>query len=263
MNQAPGWIGEVYSHTGWLYLKLFENRIFFIDFWSVAHLWTGWVLLFLFQAMGCRRKWLWIPLILFLYELSEILFLLFALDIFRAETLKDQVTDMVVGLMGAFLAFLVLRLKPGKKRTWPLIPDGVALFSATTIAFAWVGLYGYKYNFQLFNSPGLNYWAFANWSAGGYLLARTYLWLKKRTGNILLAFPALWAAYFTILLGLEAFGYHVMQVREISLVDSHPLVFGLIHGSGGLHLYYLLFPLLITGLYEASAVIARRAKARN
>lgn len=104
------WINEV---TAPLYTVIYGNAIFFIDYWSFVHFTSGAVVFSALTALRFKRRWLILFLLLLLYELIEITTIFVALDLFRPETLKDQVTDILVGGLGAAAAHLA----PGPLRS--------------------------------------------------------------------------------------------------------------------------------------------------
>ncbi len=62
---------------------------------------------------------------------------------------------------------------------------------------------------------------------------------------MLLQIIAGWLFYFAVLLVVEYMGYYVLQIREASATAGDDLIWGLIHGTVVLHIYYLCFPFTI------------------
>lgn len=238
------------EHTGWLYTKIYENMFFFFDYWSVVHLWSGLIIFIILAAIKLKRKWLSLFILLLLYELAEIAFLYFALDIFKPETFKDQVTDIVVGLVGGWIAFHIIRRKSEKTVIATAFQKVLMFFSSFTLAFLWVGNYHYHYNVTSLNTPGINLWAFSLWCIGGYIIIELYLSIKRRVNNKIGQLIILWLIYFGSLLIIEFIGYYCVEIQERSISYNNPLIFGLIHGSFWLHLYYMTSPFLIVAFYE-------------
>jgi hypothetical protein len=89
-------IVELINKNGdWLYVKLFENPIFFFDFWSLVHFWSGGILLTIILTKGYRNKWSILFSLLLFYEIVEISMLYVSLNVFLPETIKDQFTDIL------------------------------------------------------------------------------------------------------------------------------------------------------------------------
>ncbi|MEI6456651.1 MAG: hypothetical protein WCO93_10215 [bacterium] len=250
----------LFEHTGWLYTKICENNLFFIDYWTFPHLWSGLVVFFLLAALGWKRKFLWLFVFITLYEVVEILLEIFALHIFKPEIIKDKLTDIFTGAIGGLIAWVILRWKPKQENPNWFVRNTPALFSSGTLSFLWVGSYQYKYNIEWMNFPGLNLWAFLLWMSGGFIFLKIYLYLRRTAGRKYRGMLLAWLIYFLLLLVIEFVGYQILQIRETSIHVKQPLVFGLIHGSAGLHIYYLIFPFLIILFHETQLKVIAKAR---
>ena len=102
------WIRE---NTDWLYTKIYENSFFFFDLWSFAHLWAGIGIIIVLTFLGVKFRFRILFLVLFLYEFIEIMMIFLALKVFKPETIKDQITDLVVGVLGGLMGLYLLRTK--------------------------------------------------------------------------------------------------------------------------------------------------------
>jgi len=243
------------EHTDWLYTMIYENRFFFFDYWSLVHLWSGLIIFILLAAIKLKRKWLILFVLLLLYELAEIAFLYIALDIFKPETFKDQITDIVVGLIGGWIGCQVIKKKFERTYIATGFQKFLIFFSSFTLAFLWVGNYHYHYNVTSLNTPGINLWAFFLWCVGGYIIIELYLTIKRRVNNKIGQLIILWLIYFVSLLVIEFIGYYCVEIQERSISYDNPLIFGLIHGSFWLHLYYMTSPFLLVAFYETLSLI--------
>ncbi len=255
-----GFFRWLFAHTGWLYVKIYENDFFFIDYWTFPHLWSGLIVFVLLAALGWRRQFFWLIFFITMYEVVEILLEIFALHIFKPEILKDKLTDVMTGLLGGVIAWAILRWTARVERSSWLTCNTPILFSSGTLSFLWVGSYQYRYNIEWMNFAGLNLWAFLLWMAGGFIFLKIYISLKSRSRQKYIAVFLSWIIYFILLLVIEFAGYHLLQIRETSIHHKRPLLLGLIHGSPGLHLYYLLFPFIIILFYEYLLKIIARAQ---
>ena len=56
-EQLVLWIRD---QTGWLYHQVYQNQLFFFDLWSLAHLWSGFVLFSILLAIKVKYPWLWL-----------------------------------------------------------------------------------------------------------------------------------------------------------------------------------------------------------
>ena len=255
-----GFYNWFYLRTNWLYTKIFETELFFFDYWSLVHFLSGFVIIILLMAFRLNQKWLWLIGLLIIYELIEIGFLFFALHIFKPESLKDQVTDLVVGSFGGWISYRLISLRSEKAFPDKLLRKFPLIFTSVTLAFIWVGNYQYQYNVSILNTPGLNLWAFFLWCIGGFYTLELYVVLKKNINNKYTRLIYLWIVYFAAMLIVEFIGYDWLHISEIGNIDNKPLIFGLIHGSFWLHLYYLSAPFLMILLYETFIMFSIKAR---
>jgi hypothetical protein len=237
-------------HTEFLYTIICQRGLFYFDFWSLVHIWSGLVLFVLLLAFNIKRRWFWLIFLIIIYEVAEIAFIYFALQIFRPERINDQILDNVVGIFAAILCYSILLYKSNTKRVvyfpdWPFM-----LSSSLTFAFVWVGNYRYEYNYQTLNTSGINLWAFSLWLAGGLAFLTVYRSIKKSITRVFRRLSVSWLLYFISLLTIEYVGYYLLEIREVSVPQANAIFFGLIHGNLALWIYYLIFPFLIVLFYE-------------
>jgi len=247
-------------HTEFLYTMIYENGFVFFDFWSIAHFWSGMVLFLVLAAINVKYKWFLMVFFILLYELIEVSFILFAFNIFQPERYNDLIMDTIVGLSAGLISYLILLNKSNTKKIENLPAWLLMLFSSVTLAFIWVGNYQYKYNYEIFNTKGLNLGAFGLWTIGGFVYLLFYHACIRKERRIIRRFFLAWVVYFVLLLALEYTGYYTMRWHEVSIPGAKPLIFGLIHGNLALHLYYLIFPLLVIPLYEIFMYLVFRAQ---
>jgi hypothetical protein len=247
----------ILAETDWLYTRIYQNDFLFFDLWSIVHLWCGFVILLLLRAFRIRPAIPFLFMILFLYELAEILFIYFAFDLFRPETIKDQVTDLVVGMLGGFLSAWLLSyaVKHASSHRY-LVLSGMMMLASLTYAFPWVGFYQYHYDISFYNTPGINVFAYVWWTLGGCYLLGVYWFFRKK--KFILRLALTWIIYTVSLLVAEYFGYYVFKIHENSDVELNPLIFGLIHGTRTMHIFYLICPFLIILLYSIAVWLMNR-----
>lgn len=254
------WIYEFNEITAWLYTRIYQNGFFFFDLWSAVHCWNGFFLYFLFARFSNYNKLFWpVLIVLLLYEIAEIFTIYIALHIFRPETIKDQFTDIFIGLTGTALAFFLdkgIRKSYMNARTYNTL---IAAIAGGTYSFLWVGFYGYQYNhgFTILNTPGLNTGAFLFWWAGAWGTIEFYKMLKVK--NILLHWLLTWLGYLAVLFTVEYIAYHLVGIHEISRNGENPLIFNIIHGTPLLHFVYMISPFLSVGLYLAMKSLIKSA----
>jgi len=238
------------EHTAFLYTMIYEKGFVFFDLWSIAHFWSGLVLFLVLAALNWKRKWFWLVFFILLYELCEVAFIYFALNIFKPERYNDLIMDVLVGVAGASISNFILLFNSNTKKGEYLHAWSFMLFSSITLAFIWVGNYQYTYNYEIFNTKGLNIGAFGLWTIGGFVFLLFYHATIRKEGRFFLRLFLAWIVYFVFLLVLEHTGYNTMQWHEVSIPGARPLILGLIHGNRALHFYYLIFPFLVIALFE-------------
>ncbi len=89
-------------NTEWLYTVLYHNKYFFFDYWSLVHFFSGFFIPVILSNLRIRRIYFITFLLLVLYEVVEISLIYVAFNIFKPETIKDQITDIIVGFFGCY-----------------------------------------------------------------------------------------------------------------------------------------------------------------
>ncbi len=93
--------------TAGLYTVIYKGDYFFIDYWSFVHFFCGILIVLIAYSKRHSRPFFLLACLLFGWELLEISFLYFALNIFRPETLPDQFADIVIGFAGGGIGWLI------------------------------------------------------------------------------------------------------------------------------------------------------------
>ena len=234
-------------HSGWLYEKIYENQFFFIDYWSFAHLWSGFVLFTMLLSLRKRNPFLWLLIYLSFYEIFEIAMLYLSLHVFQPETIKDQFTDIFVGMIGGILSYLYINQKANNRNTFFEKIDIEALFVAETISFLWVD----RSQFFFFQPEGavplsvLNYlWRILL----GYLLLRIYACNRRIDRNVSNGLQVFLLAYFTlfILTGFQLGIYTFSKIFNI-------------HFNTSFFVYQMCYPFITILFYEGICYIFESA----
>lgn len=238
------------TNTDWLYVVVYQNKFFFIDYWSFVHFGSGILLPIVLTNLKIKKVYSISMLLLIVYEVVEISLIYFAFNVFKPETIKDQFTDILIGMYGVLVSYFFKRKFSTIYLNTIVRLNLYAVFSSLIIAFNWVGFYKYKYNIEAFNTNGLNIWAFLWWSIGLFLICLFHIRLKDKFQNEKLYYFILYIFYLIILLLVEFIGYELLNIREIYHSNSTALLFNLIHGTFILHLFYLTSPFIIILSYE-------------
>lgn len=242
------------TNTAWLYFKLYECSYLFIDFWTIIHFFSGITILLCIELFQVRKKWVVLFASLFCYEVVEISILYVTLNIFKPETIKDQFTDVFVGMLGglvaSFLIKTILQTKAIESRE-QIVKNIVIIVVSFLISFLWVGFYGYRYSHEFFNSNGVNYTAFLLWWGGIIILGKIYYGLKSKLNSFSKTLLFSWGIYFLGLCLLEYLFYHVLGVREIGTSERKAMLFDIIHGTKKLYIFYLSVPIISITFFES------------
>lgn len=225
---------DFYAFTKWLYIKIYDGSVFFIDYWSIVHIFSGFLLVILIFALKVKHKKLIFFAGLFLWEISEILFQLFALGIFKPETLKDQITDIIIGTIGGCLAYIFLKYifkQMDKKRAAPL---SATFISAIIFGFNYAGIMQSQYNLQNMMTTGYNLGLFLLCFVLIAILIICFISLLKLFKNITIS--------SIILLG----GYYLCFVLII-LINYNFLIF--ITSKSSVFIILLIAPFIIIPIY--------------
>lgn len=255
-------VSDINEHTAWLYTKLYQNDLFFFDLWSLVHLWSGFMVYLLARALQFKRPMLVLVISLVAYEVVEILFIYIALNVFRPETIKDQFTDIFIGIAGGLACVLFLEAVSRFHDRYPgWIKAFIIFVVSSSYAFIWVGTYRYHYNVESYNTQGINVSSMTGWTLGGIYIISIYLLLRKKSLPLRLGLT--WLCFLLVLLPFEYIYYYTLEVRETSGLPLKPLVFGLIHGTRTLHFFYLAAPFILIAVYEFGRWLVSRASATS
>ena len=246
------------EHTEWLYTKVIENDLFLFDLGSFVFFWIGFILFLVLTIAKSKQKWLWFSFIVLLFGVLRYLILDYLFDVFSTGSIKEFVSNIIVCFSGAAISFYFLtgkRFVPGSVFYRRLL----ALFSTLTFSFLWVGFYQYHYNVNL-NTQGLNIWAFSLWTLGGIVFFEGSRRLKIQIENPYFRILTILSIYYFVLFSIEYLAYYILHIREDSLSNGKPLVFGLIHGTLILHIYYVSYPLTVYLFYRLLTFSSRKAR---
>ncbi len=252
-EQMVIWIRE---QTSWIYFQVYQNQFFFFDLWSLAHLWSGFVFFSILLALKSKSPWLWLITGLILYEVAELLMLYVSLHVFYPETIKDQFTDIFVGILGGYIAYLFAYQQTRKSIQLFHALDFASLLVGITIAFIWVG-HSRFFLTQALGSDPFSVWVFFLRLLQVYFLARIYASLRKGYEEIKLRLFLISIAY-SLLFILSGILTDLQQLLSGDLgVWSH----GTIYSEGGDLFYRFGFLLGMILFYELIHFILAQAAA--
>lgn len=231
------------DNTEWLYCVIVEYNFFYIDLWSIVHLWSGVIIFVVLTALNIKKRWVILLLLLSIFEIVENSIFIAIMNVFKPEKIVDVFNDIVIGMLGGYLIHYYYKLEYIKKPSkWMAI-----FISAISIAFVWVGRYGYSYSVSFFNSPYINWWALICWTFSGMAIIYIFSILKDKK-NYIFTLASIWLIYLTLLFAAEYINHHLLSFRVITKEDT-PLILDILHGSKNMHVFYVTAPLLFIGLY--------------
>jgi hypothetical protein len=243
----------VKQHSEWLYVQIYENHFFFIDFWSLAHLWSGFVLFTILLANKYRHPWLWLVIFLSIYEIFEIAMLYISLHIFLPETIKDQFTDVVAGVLGGLLSFLFVSQKAKGHIAFFDKIDIEALFVAETISFLWIDRAQFFF-FQPESDP-LSVYNYLWRILLGYLILRIYASYIRIDRKVLNGLQVFMISYFSLFIfsGYLSGNYKFSGIFERNLTGENALF------NSSYFLYQLQYPFIAILSYKGLHYIFEKA----
>jgi hypothetical protein len=240
---------ETYNIFSWLYVKFYSNSFFFLDYWIILQSISTIFLFFLVKSYKVSKPIIITIVLLTIWELIEFVAKQFVPPQFVSDSqIIHQLIDLIISVLTIFIFnYLFTKFKSHKYSSYLL--RGLSSFiNSFTIAFLWVGFYGYHYSQTEFNWSGLNWWAFFLWFVGANFIG-TYFDLYRKKWSYLKSISIVYIFYLPILLFVEYLGRFVLYIQEVSNSAHKPLIFGLIYGNDILHFVYMSMPLIITTLF--------------
>lgn len=99
-----------------LALVLADNNFVYLEVWSIVHLISGFVLMYLIMRYARKKSLYWkFGLLFFLLLIWEgFEFVLYNKGIIRTEGWLDVLWDMIAGMFGGLLLYLINKASSGK-----------------------------------------------------------------------------------------------------------------------------------------------------
>lgn len=237
-----------FEKFGWLFTNIYENPILYFDLWSPVQLWSGFMLYLLLLLLKTRKPFPFLLASVLLFDLFESFLGYILFQQTGSIRLNDIFSDLLLASSGGLIAryYVQNMIEKDPDLTLKYLKIFTVVFASFTIAYTWVGFYGYKYNVGIWNSPGLNFTAFLLWFGGQVAIISISLYIYSRIKNILASLFIIYIIYLPALSIFEYFNYHIIKVREVGTPLRKALFFDIIHGTTILHFFYLLAP--VTGI---------------
>jgi hypothetical protein len=156
--------------TGILYIKVFVGRFFFFDLWSINHMWTGFMLFLILSALRVKKPLSIIVICLLGYEVFEILLTYFATNIFIPEIIKDQFTDIFIGLTGSVIGFLFISNYDNLSRRYCfVVQNAIIFFISMSFSFLWLVFSHVSVSLKGYACVGINLTIFFLWLSQAFI----------------------------------------------------------------------------------------------
>jgi hypothetical protein len=234
------------AFTKWLYYRLYDTRFFFIDYWSFVHIISGFMLVIILFAFNFKyKKTIFVSLVV-LWEVAEILFKYFALNIFHPETIKDQINDIAIGFIGGYTTYLLINNRWKIHSKIHLSPQFLsALFTALILGFLWSGTYQSQEGIEIFSTTGLIFQNFFFWSASIALFIFALFFLHRFLKKYWISFSIVCAIYYICLLAVGLIGGNSIINTPTDCSTSLKFLFKQIYGNQVISVGFVIAPFII------------------
>ncbi len=253
-------IDIVYSNTLWLYSVIYSNKLFFIDFWTFNHIWSGAFLFVVLTALKIKRVWLYLIMLLFTYEIIEILFRIFKLNLFKPEIIKDQINDIIFGIVGAFLCFYLMKFRKGK--SFSIIPIKyplTAFLTAGTFSYLYVGFTNFRTDLLFENTVSFKITFFAIYWVIFFCIIQIYEVFQIRIFGEIKS-STLLSFIFIPLLIIIVLITQTLFIHNIQTIISFDKLIVIYFNENIFHiLFFLLIPTLLVLLYKNFKILINKA----
>ena len=96
-------------------IVIIENQYMFISFWSIVHLITAGIIMYLlikYKIGKVGGKFILLYIILALYEILEyVLYTKWLMLLFIPESLIDVISDLIIGMIGGLISYIIFKKK--------------------------------------------------------------------------------------------------------------------------------------------------------
>jgi hypothetical protein len=234
------------QHTIWLHHTIIEYKLIYIDLWSFVHLWSGAIVFACLSLLKWKNRWGWLLFFLTAFEILEAFLFIAVLKLFQPEKIPDVFMDIIIGMAGGYLVFYLFEKSSISKGVSNSI---IKVFSSISLAFFWVGHYGFEYSLNNLNLGILNIQAFTLYTVMGYFLLFLFEWFEKFAIKTYLKYFLFGLSYLFILLILYMFFAFIMGISEVLHTD-HYFNFLFFKIDKVLFFFYFIAPLVFILFYK-------------
>ena len=240
-----------------LYTKVFVGRFFFFDLWSINHMWTGFMLYLILSGLRIKKPFTVILVCLIGYEVFEISLTYFATSIFIPEIIKDQFTDIFIGLTGSFLGFLFLsNYNFLISRFQIVVQNAFIFFISMSFSFLWLV---FSHESVCLDGPScieINLIIFFLWLTQAFITIAVF----RKSGLLKSIRP--WIVFVVTFILTTVLNFCLISLPEISGLKPDNLIYWLSSIRIKLILFSLL-PFLLLATHEAFIILVSKARKGN
>lgn len=236
-----------------LYTKVFVERFFFFDLWSINHMWTGFMLYLILSVFQIKKPFTVILVCLFGYEVFEISLTYFATSIFIPEIIKDQVTDIFIGLTGSFIGFLFLSNYDFLiSRFQIIVQNAFIFFISMSFSFLWLVFSHESVCLDGTSCTEINLIIFFLWLTQAYITIAVF----RKYGLLKSIRP--WAVFVVTFILATVLNFCLISLPKISGLNPDNLIYWLSSTRIKLILFPLV-PFLLIAAHEAFIKLVSKA----
>jgi hypothetical protein len=216
-------------------------------------MWTGFMLFLILSALRVKRPLPVILVCLFGYEVFEILLTYFATNIFLPEIIKDQFTDIFIGLSGSTIAFLLIsNYDILIVRFHIVVQNAFIFFISMSFAFLWLVFSHESVSLAGHSSIEINLIIFFLWLGQAFVTIVVF-----RKSGLMKSFRP-WAAFVVTFILTTLLNFYLISLPGLSDLKISDLILWL----SSIRLKLILFPLLpflLIAAHEAFSMIVAKA----
>lgn len=240
--------------TSILYTKIFVGRFFFFDLWSINHMWTGFMLYLILSVLRIKKPFTVILVCLFGYEVFEISLTYFATSIFIPEIIKDQVTDIFIGLTGSFAGYIFLSNYDFLiSRFQIVVKNAFIFFVSMSFTFLWLVFSRESVCLDGTSCTGINLIIFFLWLTQSFITIAVF----RKSGLLKSIRP--WGIFVVTFILATVLNFCLVSLPKMSVLKPDNLIYWLSSTRIKLILFPLL-PFLLLTAHEAFIKLVSKAR---
>ncbi len=201
------------EHSIWLHNVLFEYKLIYWDLWTIVHFMSGALAFACLSALNSKKRWKNLFFILAGFEALEATVFIGILRLFMPEKIPDVFMDIIVGMVGGYLAYRIFEKATLSDRSKQLI---VAIISSAIVAFFWTGFYHYQLNIPLGNNAALNFVVFLFWCFIGTMIILIFRIISRKINKLFFAVIGVYIIVAIFFLPLNYLIVEALNIHELS-----------------------------------------------